>query len=109
AAAAAESGGAGSANPFGDAEVKPAPAGQAKDPFAEAETAAPASEFSDAVSIQIPSELPAGPRKPYFIFGDAQNPVDLWFFDLTTASPVQFTGKGSASVAAKDTKDLTGV
>ena len=57
---AAESGSAGGANPFGDAEVKPAPAGQAKDPFAEAEPAAPASEFSDAVSVQIPSELATG-------------------------------------------------
>jgi mono/diheme cytochrome c family protein len=107
---AAESGSAGGANPFGDAEVKPAPAGQAKDPFAEADTAAaPASEFSDAVSIQIPSELPTGPRKPYFIFGDAQNSVDLWFFDLATPGAIQFTGKGSASVTPKDAKDLTSV
>src|SRR4029450_85692 len=78
-------------------------------PFREADTASPASEFSDAVSIQIPSELPTGPPKHYFIFGDAQNSVDLWFFDLATPNPVQFTGKGSASVTAKDTKDLTGV
>ena len=74
-------------SPFGDAEVKPAqvPA----DPFAE--PAAPASqpsEFSDAVSIQIPLQTPTGARKPYFIFGDAQNPVDLWFFDL--ARPIPF-------------------
>jgi mono/diheme cytochrome c family protein len=104
--AAAESAG----NPFGDAEVKEAPAGQAKDPFAEADTAAtPASEFSDAIAVQIPSELPTGARKPYFIFGDEQNSVDLWFFDLAAPSPVQFTGKGSASVTAKDTTDLTGV
>ena len=96
-------------NPFGDAAVKEAPAGQAKDPFAEAETAAPASEFSDAIAVQIPTELPTGARKPYFIFGDDQNSVDLWYFDLATPAPVQFTGKGSASVTAKDTKDLTGV
>ena len=32
--------------------------------------AAKASEFSDAVSIQIPSQAPTGARKPYFIFGD---------------------------------------
>ena len=94
---------------FGDAEVAPAPAAQ--DPFAEAE-AAPAdqpSEFSDAVSIQIPSRVPEGARKPYFIFGDAQNSVDLWFFDLARAEPLQFTGKGSGDVAANDTGDLTGV
>ena len=94
---------------FGDAEVKEAPGGQAKDPFAEAETAAPASEFSDAIAVQIPTELPTGARKPYFIFGDDQNSVDLWYFDLATPAPVQFTGKGSASVTPKDTKDLSGV
>jgi mono/diheme cytochrome c family protein len=107
-AAAAAPGESGS-NPFGDAEVKEAPAGQAKDPFAEAEPATPASEFSDAIAVQIPSELPTGARKPYFIFGDDQNSVDLWYFDLATPNPLLFTGKGSASVTAKDTKDLTGV
>ena len=29
----------------------------------------------------------AGARKPYFIFGDAQNSVDLWFFDLARPDP----------------------
>ena len=80
-------------------------------PFAE-EAAAPAdqpSEFSDAVSIQIPSQVPTGARKPYFIFGDAQNSVDLWFFDLARPDPLQFTGKGSADIAPNDTGMLTGV
>ena len=75
------------------------------DPFAEP-AAAPAgqpSEFSDAVAIQIPSQVPTGARKPYFIFGDAQNSVDLWFFDLARPDPLQFTGKGSADIAANDT------
>ena len=43
------------------------------------------SEFSDAVAVQIPSAVPTGARKPYFIFGDGQNSVDLWFFDLAPA------------------------
>src|SRR6185503_9492136 len=76
------------------------------------EEAAPAgqpSEFSDAVSIQIPSQVPTGARKPYFIFGDAQNSVDLWFFDLARPDPLQFTGRGSASIEPNDTGDLTGV
>ena len=82
----------------------------AADPFAEAAApAAPPSEFSDAVSIQIPSQVPTGARKPYFIFGDAQNPVDLWFFDLARPEPLQFTGRGSADIAPNDTGDLTGV
>jgi mono/diheme cytochrome c family protein len=94
-------------NPFGDAVAAPQPAA---DPFAEATApAAQASEFSDAVSIQIPSAVPTGARKPYFIFGDAQNSVDLWFFDMARPDPLQFTGRGSADIAANDTGDITGV
>ena len=96
-------------SPFGDAEVtaqQPATA----DPFAEESAqSAPPSEFSDAVSIQVPSQATTGARKPYFIFGDAQNSVDLWFFDLARPAPFQFTGRGSADVAPNDTGDLTGV
>jgi mono/diheme cytochrome c family protein len=100
---------------FGEEEVAPTPAGQAKpgvqDPFAEpaaAPSAAP-SEFSDAVTIQMPSQVPTGARKPYFIFGDGQNSVDLWFFDLAHPAPVQLTGKGSADITPNDTGDVTGV
>jgi cytochrome c len=105
AAGAAGAGASGSV--FGADEVAAPPAGQAQDPFAEP-TAAPPSEFADAVAVQIPSQVPAGARKPYFIFGDGQNSVDLWFFDLSRPGPVQFTGRGSADVAAKDGSDLTG-
>jgi hypothetical protein len=61
------------------------------------------------VSIQIPSAVPATARKPYFLFGDSQNSVDLWFFDLARPDPLQFTGKGSTDIAANDTGDVTGV
>jgi mono/diheme cytochrome c family protein len=96
---------------WGQAEATPPPA---QDPFADpfadpAAAAVPPSEFSDAVSIQIPSQVPTGARKPYFIFGDAQNAVDLWFFDMARPEPVQFTGRGSAAIAPNDTGDLTGV
>jgi mono/diheme cytochrome c family protein len=93
---------------FGDLEVaEPA----VVDPFAEAETPAAGepSEFSDAVSIQLPSQVPTSARKPYFLFGDAQNSVDLWFYDLARPDPLQFTGRGSADVAPNDTGDVTGV
>lgn len=97
------------AAPAGPAQAAGAPA-PAADPFAEqAAPAAPVSEFSDAVAVQIPSQPPAGARKPYFIFGDAQSPVDLWFFDLAQANPLQFTGKGSADITRNDTGDVTGV
>jgi mono/diheme cytochrome c family protein len=99
-----------SADPFADQTVAATPPA-AQDPFAD-QTAAPAaapSEFSDAVAVQIPSQVPTGARKPYFIFGDAQNTVDLWFFDLARGEPAQFTGRGSADIAANDTGDITGV
>jgi mono/diheme cytochrome c family protein len=106
--AAAPGGGAtpGGANPFADQEVAPA---KPQDPFAEPSApAAAASEFSDAVSIQIPTQVPTGARKPYFIFGDTQNSVDLWFFDLAHPEPLQFTGRGSGDIAANNTGDVTG-
>jgi mono/diheme cytochrome c family protein len=104
--------------PIEEEEAAPAAAaaapdpGAAADPFAEpsgAAAAAPVSEFSDAVAIQIPSAVPTSARKPYFIFGDGQNSVDLWFFDLAKPNPLQFTGKGSADIAANDTGEVTGV
>jgi mono/diheme cytochrome c family protein len=85
-------------------------AGQPQDVFGEAAgPAAPPSEFSDAVSIQIPAQAMAGARKPYFIFGDAENPVDLWFFDLARPDPLRFTGKGSRDLAQSTAADVTGV
>jgi DMSO reductase family type II enzyme heme b subunit len=68
-----------------------------------------ASEFSDAVAVQWPLAAPTGARKPYFIFGDAGNSVDLWFMDLARAEPAQFTGKGSQDVTPNDTGDLQAV
>jgi hypothetical protein len=96
-------------------EAKPiaAPSAEAAadDPFADT-AAAPElkpSEFSDAVAVQIPAQVPTGARKPYFIFGDGQASVDLWFFDLARPEPFQFTGRGSADIAPNDTGDVTGV
>src|SRR5215218_1250999 len=121
AGAAAEAGGS-KGSVFGEDEVAAPPAVQPKtaagaqqpgaDVFgeeAEAPAAAAPSEFSDAIAIQIPSQAPAGARKPYFLFGDSQNSIDLWFFDLAHPAPLQFVGKGSADIAPNDTGDVTGV
>jgi mono/diheme cytochrome c family protein len=96
---------------FGDAEVQAPPAGQPQDPFAEPEAvpANPPSEFSDAVAIQIPAEVPTGARKPYFIFGDADDPVHLWFFDLARSEPAQFTAKGSGDITPANAATIAGV
>lgn len=98
------------ADPFGQDAASPG-AEAAADPFADdmgdAVADAP-SEFSDAVAVQVPAQASTGARKPYFVFGDAQSPVDLWFFDLAQPGPFQFAGKGSADVTPNDTGELTG-
>ena len=59
-------------------------------------------EFSDAVALQFPTSLAeaGSPLKPYFLFGDAQNPVDLWFVNLTYGVADTFRGRGSEAIEA---------
>lgn len=54
--------------------------------------------FSDAVAIQTPSKNLSGFVKPYFLFGDGKNPVDLWFADLSKSQGELFEGRGSQSL-----------
>lgn len=55
-------------------------------------------DFSDAVAIQTPEQKPHGFVKPYFLYGDARNPVDLWFADLSRPGGKRFAGRGSESL-----------
>jgi DMSO reductase family type II enzyme heme b subunit len=95
-------------------ETAPAPAAAAAatDEWGEATEAAPAADapavatFSDAVAIQFPLQAPTGIRKPYYLFGDAANPVDLWFVDLAGGRAQQFVGKGSADVSPSDSTEV---
>lgn len=63
--------------------------------------------FSDAVAIQLPAQLPTGNRKPYFIFGDGQSPVDLWFVDLATKVAQRYAGAGSKNVTLVEGEEVT--
>lgn len=71
--------------------------------------AATAAEFSDAVAIQLPTALPDGPAKPYFIFGDASRAVDLWFLDTAAKRVRQFVGRGTGNVTAAEGTEVEGV
>ena len=77
----------------------------------EAQGQAPAAgaggEFSDAVGIQFPSVMPAGSVKPYFLFGDGQNSVDLWFMNLAGRRPERFIGRGSGSLDPQGKGELS--
>jgi len=59
-------------------------------------------KYSDAVAIQIPGKPLKGIAKPYFIFGDKKNPVDLWFADLTKKTAQVYLGKGSQNLQKTD-------
>ncbi len=97
-----------SSDPWGDdaaPAATPSPAAGGGDFWGDEPAAAGAaagSGFSDAVAIQLPAALASGVVKPYFIFGDGTNPVDLWFLDL--AGPGnrvrQYVGRGSAALTA---------
>ena len=97
---------------FWGEEKAPAAPAPAKDDFwgepAAASPAAAGAEFSDAVAIQLPAQLPQGAAKPYFLFGDAQNPVDLWFLDLAGSRVRQFTGRGTTALAALEGSEVEG-
>lgn len=106
-APAAEGGG----SPWGNEEAA-APAAAPADVWGEEEAggaapaAGPQSEFSDAVAIQFPAEKPATIRKPYFVFGDEGNAVNLWFADLAKQEPALYVGRGSESLEALGPRDL---
>lgn len=63
---------------------------------------AKAAGLSDAVAVQLPLKAPEGPGKPYFLFGDKKNPVELWFRDQAKESADAFLGKGGGNLAPKE-------
>ena len=65
-------------------------------------TASDEGEFSDAVAIMLPSKMPGSVVKPYFMFGDKKNPMDIWFADLAKDEVELYIGKGSGNIEAAE-------
>lgn len=59
-------------------------------------------EFADAVALQFPQANPTGVRLPYFLLGDAENGVQLWFADLAAGAPRLYKAAGSAAISPGD-------
>lgn len=77
--------------------------GTGDDEPAAAAPTTPDTEFSDAVAIQLPRSRPQGIARPYFLFGDVQNPVELWYVDLASPDQSQlWLGRGSTALAPSD-------
>jgi cbb3-type cytochrome c oxidase subunit III len=66
---------------------------------AQAAALTPDTEFSDAIALQFPLEMPRGIRLPYFLFGDTQNPVQIWHGDMGTEKATVWTGRGSSALS----------
>lgn len=62
--------------------------------------------FADAVALQFPTAVSAGVEKPYLMFGDKKNSVDLWFVDLASSSAQHYVGRGTGNLVAEG-PDLT--
>lgn len=54
--------------------------------------------FTDAVAIQLPSEMPTGSELPYLLFGDSRRTVDLWYVEMGSGEARRFTGSGSGNL-----------
>ena len=52
--------------------------------------------------------MPTGNRKPYFIYGDGQSSVDLWFVDLARNALLaeQFLGRGSQALETSESDEI---
>ena len=61
-----------------------------------------AGTFSDAIALQFPETVRPGVEKPYFLFGDAKNPVHLWHADLAADGATVLTGRGQDDIQPTD-------
>jgi DMSO reductase family type II enzyme heme b subunit len=63
---------------------------------------------ADALAIQFPTELPAGDERPYFVLGDAANPVNLWLWSAATGIVEERNGRGVGTDTAQATQNAQG-
>jgi DMSO reductase family type II enzyme heme b subunit len=65
--------------------------------------------FKDAVSVQLPVEIPEGSEKPNFAMGDATSPVNIWFWKgESTTEPQSMKLFNATGFENSDERDATG-
>ncbi|MBT3927034.1 MAG: c-type cytochrome [Rhodospirillaceae bacterium] len=73
---------------------------------AKAESIANAEMSEDAIAVQFPVTIPSGMEKPYFLMGDAANPVNLWHWSSgSTEAPETVSlmdASGAETLAARE-------
>jgi DMSO reductase family type II enzyme heme b subunit len=50
--------------------------------------------FTDRVAIQFPNKIQTGARKPYFLMGDSEDPVNLWKWESDTQKAIETNAWG---------------
>jgi len=66
--------------------------------------------FSDAVAMQLPGKMPTEGsfKKPYFLYGDTKNTVDISFVDLAQQAEVKnYTGNGIDLILPAEKDDVS--
>lgn len=62
----------------------------------------------DAFAVQFPAELPDGDERPYFVFGDSSNAVNLWHWSADINAVEERSGRGAGSISAQATQNVNG-
>ncbi|MEE8387776.1 MAG: c-type cytochrome [Acidiferrobacterales bacterium] len=57
--------------------------------------------FKDAVAVQFPVAVPTGPKRPYFLMGDGENPVYLWRWSSERSDAIELNAKGANQIQAQ--------
>lgn len=51
--------------------------------------------FEDAIAVQFPVQVPSGPKRPYFLMGDSERPVNLWRWGAGHPDVTELSARGS--------------
>lgn len=54
--------------------------------------------FEDAIAVQFPVTVPTGPKRPYFLLGDSENPVNLWRWGSARSGALELNAKGANQI-----------
>jgi DMSO reductase family type II enzyme heme b subunit len=77
---------------------------------ARAEEIAGQEMFEDAIAVQLPVAIPDGMEKPYFLMGDAANPVNLWRWSSgTTDEPQSAAILDATGISEQQARDTSGL
>ncbi len=68
-------------------------------------TLSPTAPMSDGMAVQFPANIPDGAQRPYFLMGEANDPVTLWTWDSRSGA-TEATGRGLGHIDGLGGSDL---